>query len=268
MADAAGRVGMGHVARCTAVASALRERGAEVRCLGFEAEEPRELDGLVWEPIAEAVEADGLLLLDSYSDRRGEFAPDAVFLDEGRPPAGARLVIGPSGLAPPEYACLRRPYWTPPRREAGAQVRRVLVSTGAATPAATLAGEVAAALPDAEVRVTGDEDAVGAEAIGTPPALRDELEACDLAVTGAGQTMLEALAVGRPVVAVITADNQLAQARSVEDVVVLAEDDAWARVAELAADRERRLDLARRAREAVDGRGAHRVAEALLSLLE
>ena len=94
------------------------------------------------------------------------------------------------------------------------------------------------------------------------------MEACDLAVTGAGQTMLEALATGRPAVAVITADNQRAQARAVEDVVVLAEDDAWAKVAELAADRERRLDLAVRAREAVDGRGAHRVAEALLALVE
>ena len=268
MADAAGRVGMGHLSRCTAVAAALGERGAEVRCLGFEADEPLELDGVPWEPVAEPVTAEGLLLLDSYSERRDEFAPDAVFLDEGGPPAGAKLVIGPEGLAPPEYACLRRPYWTPPRREAGAEVRRVLVSTGAATPAATLAGEVAAALPGAQVRVTGNEDTVGVETIGTPPTLRDELEACDLAVTGAGQTMLEALATGRPVVAVITADNQRAQARAVEDVVVPAEDDAWAKVAELAADHERRLDLAGRAREAVDGRGAHRVADALLALVE
>ena len=144
----------------------------------------------------------------------------------------------------------------------------MLVSTGAATPAATLAGEVAAALPAARVRVTGGEDAVGAEAIGTLPTLRGELEACDLAVTGAGQTMLEALATARPVVAVITADNQRAQAASVEDVVVLAEDDAWARVAELAADPVRRRDLAGSAREAVDGRGAHRVADELLALIE
>jgi spore coat polysaccharide biosynthesis predicted glycosyltransferase SpsG len=243
---------MGHLSRCTAVADALRERGVDVRCLGFGAEEPRELDGIRWEPVDEPVAAD---LIDSYSDRRDEFGARAAFVDEGEPPPGAKLVLGPGGLAAPRYACLRRPYWQPPQRQPGEEVRRVLVSTGAATPAAALAGEVAAALPQAEVR-----DPVGL------PTLRDELEACDLAVTGAGQTMLEALATGRPVVAVVTATNQLGQAEAVSEAVVLAERDAAAEVAELAADPERRRTLAARARELVDGQGAHRVAEALLQL--
>ncbi|HLM27100.1 MAG TPA: hypothetical protein VK304_09045 [Thermoleophilaceae bacterium] len=265
MADAAGHVGMGHLARCTAVASALAERGAQVRCLGFGAERPREIDGVAWEPIAEPVSAGGLLLLDSYSDRRDEFAAQAVFVDEEEPPPGAQLVIGPRGLAPPRYACLRRAYWTPPVREAGQEVRRVLVSTGAATAAGPLAREVAAALPTAEVRMTGSEDAPGVTAIGTPETLREELEACDLAVTGAGQTMLEALATERPVVAVVTAPNQRGQAEALSGAALVT-DDGPAAAAALARDRERRRDLASQGRATVDGQGAHRVAEALLEL--
>jgi spore coat polysaccharide biosynthesis predicted glycosyltransferase SpsG len=266
VADAGGHVGMGHLARCTAVACALGERGVAVRCLAFGAEAPLELDGVSWEPITEPVTAEGLLLLDSYSDRRDEFAAEAVFVDEGEPPAGARLVIGSAGLAPPRHACLRRPYWTAPERRAGDEVRRVLVSCGAATPAVRVATAVAEAVPAAEVRVTGSEDAPGVEAIGTPSTLRGELEACDLAVTAAGQTMLEALATARPVVAVVTASNQRTQAAAAGDVAVITEAPGEA-AAELAADRERRLHLARRAGELVDGRGAHRVAEALLGLV-
>jgi spore coat polysaccharide biosynthesis predicted glycosyltransferase SpsG len=253
---------MGHVARCTAVACALGERGAAVRCLGFDAEDPFELDGIAWEPLAAPEPAD---LVDSYLRDPAEFGARAAFVDEGEPSPGVELVIGPRGLAPPLYACLRRPYWTPPERPAGEEVRRVLVSTGMATPAAPLADAVAEALPEAEVRVTGS---LGqrATAIGTPDTLRPELEAVDLVVCGAGQTMLEALATARPVVAVVTADNQRAQAETVEASVVLAGAlEAPSAAAALAADPERRRLLATRT---VDGQGAHRVAEALLAALE
>ncbi len=252
MADAAGHVGMGHVARCTAVACALGERGVEVKCLGFGAEEAFELDGVSWVPLAEPVPAD---LVDSYLRTPGEFGAWAAFADEGDPPPGAKLVIGPVGLAPPKYACLRRAYWTPPGRAAGDEVGRVVVSLGAATSAASLADRVGAALPEAEVRRPHGL-----------PTLRGELEAADLVVCAAGQTMLEALATARPVVAVVTAENQRAQADALAGAVVLAEaEDAPAAAAGLAADHERRRRLAV---PAVDGQGAHRVAEALLAALE
>ena len=265
MADAAGRVGMGHVARCTAVACALGERGAEVSCLGFGAEEAFELDGVSWQPLAEPVPAD---LVDSYLRDPAEFGAWAAFVDEGDAPAGVRVVIGPGGLAPPEHACLRRPYWSPPERGPGAEVRRVLVSTGMATPAAPLADAVAGALPEAEVRVTGGEGRQ-ATPIGTPGTLRPELEAADLVVCGAGQTMLEALATARPVVAVVTAGNQRLQAEAVEGAALVTDaGQAPAEAARLAGDADRRAELSRRAAQAVDGRGAHRVADALLGALE
>ena len=266
MADAAGHVGMGHVARCTAVACALAERGTEVRCLGFGAEAAFELDGVGWEPLAEPVPAD---LVDSYLRGPDEFGAPAAFVDEGEPPAGVRLVIGPGGLAPPEYACLRRPYWTAPERPPGDEVRHVLVSTGMATPAAALAGEVAARLPEAQVRVTGNEAPPGVVSVGTVATLRPELEAADLVVSGAGQTMLEALATTRPVVAVVVAGNQRAQAEAVRGAALVCDSaSAPQATAELAGDAARRAELSAHAAELVDGRGAHRVAGALLDLLE
>jgi hypothetical protein len=255
VADAAGHVGMGHVARCTGVACALGERGTEVRCLGFEGEEAFELDGVTWEPLSEPTPAD---LVDSYLCHPGEFGAWAAFVDEGDAPAGVRVVIGPDGLAPPKYACLRRPYWAPPERAAGVEVGRVVVTLGAATSAAALADRVEAVLPGAAVRRP--------HGLTT---LRGELEAADLVVCGAGQTMLEALATARPVVAVVTAENQRAQAEAVEGAALVADAHGAPQVAaELAADRDRRARLTKRAGEAVDGRGAHRVADALLAALE
>jgi hypothetical protein len=138
-----------------------------------------------------------------------------------------------------------------------------------ATPAAALAGEVAAVLPDAEVRVTGDEAPPGVVAVGTVPTLRPELEAADLVVSGAGQTMLEALATARPVVAVVVAGNQRAQAEAVKGAALVCDaEGAPDATAGLAGDAGRRAELSARAAELVDGQGAHRVAGALLDALQ
>jgi hypothetical protein len=246
---------MGHVSRCTAVACALGERGTDVRCLGFEAEEAFELDGVSWEPLAEPVSAD---LVDSYLREPEEFGAWAAFVDEREPPAGVRVVIGPAGLAPPKYACLRRPYWSPPERAAGDRVGRVVVTLGAATSAASLADRVEAALPGAAVRRPHGL-----------PTLRSELEAADLVVCGAGQTMLEALATARPVVAVVMEENQRLQAEAVEGAALVTDAaQAPGEAARLASDADRRATLSERAARAVDGRGAHRVADALRAALE
>jgi len=161
-----------------------------------------------------------------------------------------------------------------PRREPAGVVGAVLVSTGAGAAGAPfsateVAAAVARALPDVTVRVTGSQDAPGVEAIGSPSSLREHFEAVDLAVTAAGQTMLEALATGRPVVAAVTAENQRLQAALSAEVAAVVDaptpEAVASAAAALARDVERRTSLARGAREAIDGRGAHRVAEALVA---
>jgi len=289
VADAGAHVGMGHLARCSAVAAALGERGVQVRCLGWGANGEREVDGVRWRPLDDPADRGSpgeLLLIDSYAPERDELAggdaPLAAFHDGGEPPPGVALVIG-AGEAPPgvarltglEHACLRRPYWRSAQREPAAEVGEVLVTTGAGArgapfAAVDVAAAVARALPGVSVHVTGGDAAPGVEAIGTPPSLDGHLEAADLAVTAAGQTMLEALATGRPVVAAVTAENQRLQAAQAAEVAEIVEGARPEKLADaaaaLAGDADRRSSLGRRAGEAVDGCGAHRVADALLAV--
>ena len=166
------------------------------------------------------------LVVDAYGDLRARLiegrgnAALAVFEDLGRAPDSARLVIAPAGahggphqsvLSGLEHACLRRAYWDTVKLVQGAEVTRMLVSVGAAPPpnlAAEVAEELAAAVPTARIRLVGPAAPAGVEATGSVTSLHEELSAADLVVTAAGQTLLEALALGRPVVTFPVADNQ------------------------------------------------------------
>ena len=100
------------------------------------------------------------------------------------------------------------------------------------------------------------------------------LQTSDLVIGGGGVSLLERLACGVPSVTLVCADNQWPQARAAAAVGAtrllgdLRTCDALALsaiVEELRSDRAGRLALSRNARTAVDGRGAERLAEALLT---
>jgi spore coat polysaccharide biosynthesis predicted glycosyltransferase SpsG len=74
--------------------------------------------------------------------------------------------------------------------------------------------------------------------------------------------------VGRPTVAIITAENQrrYVEGAAAERALVMAQiEDAAAATASLARDTQRRRALSAAATRLVDGRGATRVAEALVA---
>jgi spore coat polysaccharide biosynthesis predicted glycosyltransferase SpsG len=213
--------------------------------------------------------------------------PVAAFWDAGEPPEADLLVSlaleipeARRGVSGPEYACLGRDYWRRPRRRRGEAVERVLVSTGGAdrTDAAYVLSEAArSSLPDAEVvLVRGPDSAAqtppGVEALDSPSSLREPLLSADLVLTAAGQTMLEALASGAPCVAVSVAANQrpglelLARMGAVEAAELGDEADLRRTIAKVCADAAGRAELSARGMECVDGRGAHRVAEAITQL--
>ena len=210
-------------------------------------------------------------------------------LDEGEPPPGADLVIGlppwkdPDGgraLTGLSYACLQDEYWSPAPRGIAKDARGVLVTTGAADRGgvgASLADAVAKRDPSLAVTlVAGHEHVPEPESdvavLRGPASLHDALAETDIVVTAAGQTMLEALALGTPAVAIVTASNQLPGARLVAErelalVLERPEPDAVLdALTRLAEDRALRVRLAERAQEAVDGDGARRVAHALAEL--
>jgi UDP-2,4-diacetamido-2,4,6-trideoxy-beta-L-altropyranose hydrolase len=291
VADAAPAAGRGHVSRCTGLVSALEARGVEVTPLALGPDRPFRCDDIAWEPFDEGrVEAE-VLVLDVYgpppqAPPLRALSPLAVFHDFGAPSETADLVIsvaggdGPAGrwLTGPRFACLRRAYWSPPPRAIREAADRILVSagSGAGDWTARLAQAARSACPHARVEAVTAEGASlpeGVTAVAGTDSLADHLEAADLVLCAAGQTMLEALAMGAPCLAVPVVENQRAQASALGglDAVVFVEPDHPEQlepaVAALAADAPRRRRLAAAAQWAIDGRGAQRVATAVEDLM-
>jgi UDP-2,4-diacetamido-2,4,6-trideoxy-beta-L-altropyranose hydrolase len=109
-----------------------------------------------------------------------------------------------------------------------------------------------------------------------PTDLRDLMLFCDLAVTGGGQTTYELAATGTPAVAIRMAENQTLNLEGLAARGALrwtgdAQDpglrDALARtVTQLASDLAEREAMSRAARGLIDGKGADRVAQAIVEL--
>jgi|SRR3989454_827136 len=107
-----------------------------------------------------------------------------------------------------------------------------------------------------------------------PPKIRDLMLACDLAITGGGQTTYELAATGTPAVAIRLADNQsgnlrgLSARRTLEWTGDVHDGDLENRVVGalqgLAENPDKRAKMSRAGRVLVDGGGAGRVAHAVL----
>ncbi len=113
------------------------------------------------------------------------------------------------------------------------------------------------------------------EIVGPLPTLATEMQEADVAITAGGTTCLELLCAGVPALVWAVAENQAPVARELSRRGLM-ENLGWrsdvtaARIAtaltQLCLDVEKRRDVARRQREAVDGRGKDRAMERLLSL--
>lgn len=257
LADGGPEAGLGHVSRATGLTAALRERGVEV-------------DAQVLEPTdhVQSLEAADVVVLDSYRVQPEDLsttAPVVAFHDAGDPPDGAALVVDGARF---EHACLKPAFWNLPARELSDAVELVVVSTGGGGAWADYPGHVRRALPHATVvAVRGPyaegDPPDGVEVLEAPESLAEVLLKADIAVVGAGQTMLEAAAAGTPTVSVVLVDNQRRQAERLAalEAVVLADPRSLApEVAALSSDPEWRHRLSVHAQAAIDGQGARRVA--------
>lgn len=269
--------GLGHRHRLQALGTSLERRGIAVALVPLEApvRAPR-------------------VVIDSYrvrADDQGSVDSDlTVAFDDLRRDLAVDLVVDPSpGTAACAHGSARRvlagadyavidPRVTELARAALTEgTARVLVSFGAADRdglAAATAAEVARSLPDTAVLLPvgpwwdGPVPA-GVHARHVVDGLAPDLATSDLVVTAGGVTLLEALALGRPTVVVVTAENQRIAAEHVASAgaAVLSTADAAARDAvALATDPARRRALSKRAAELIDGRGADRVAAAIVEL--
>ena len=278
VADAAPAVGMGHVSRCSALAAALT---GPVRCLAFEAPGAFERDGVSWTPWTgeiDELEAD-VAVIDGYRFDPTQLAarlPVALFHDGGEVPPGVALVIAPIArgdgwLNGFEYACLRREFWEQAPHTGGAGV---LVTTGAGSEGDELAESVAVALATPPTVVRGPASHLrapaGAIVLDAPPSLRAPLRAADVVIATGGQTSLEAAACGTPAVLLALDRAQAEQAQRLARAgaaLLAATPEAAARAAQdLLADPDQRARMSEAGQQAVDGRGAHRVARRVEAL--
>lgn len=294
VADAGERIGLGHVARLSAIAWALRCRGIEVSCNAYGCSERFELDGLEWQPTdgSELTDTRGAgIVLDSYTLPPDLFASAAdsnllfVVSDDDATTEYATLRISahePESrdrdrrhLSGFRYACLRTPFWgVSAGRTLAPKVSKVLITTGSMDLGSMTAELVSVAkrqLPDAELTVV-----VGpfAQSMGisdvrelpAPPCLLQPLLETDLVITAGGQTALEAAATGTPALALPIVENQRRQTARLSELgaVVMVEpadnEQLRSAIETLATSDTRRRELSVRGQATIDGYGALRVA--------
>jgi spore coat polysaccharide biosynthesis predicted glycosyltransferase SpsG len=267
--------GMGHRRRMEALASALAHSGMGVEC--------RRADG--------PLEGD-VVVVDSYRRRADDADVDARFVaavDDLCRDLGVHLVVDPTPGA--DVAVHRRarrvlagaPFALVTGGKVGRAVtappQHVLVTTGAADERGTghdVALDLATLGRGLAIRlVTGPWGCIdvptGVEGVQAMDGLDEQLEWADIVVTAGGVTMLEAMRAGRAVVALVTADNQrraVDGAAAAGAVIRSDVDTAAADVARLLDDSSAVHRLGAAATDLIDGRGAERVASALIEMID
>lgn len=204
-----------------------------------------------------------------------------VFADEERYRStyrgtATRLMLGP------RYAPLREEFAKRRKAPFGGSVTDVLVTSGSTNPSCILerlSGLCLAGTDDARIHVVVGPKADFLEVsskrviVHRGESMVDLMALCQMAVAAAGVTLLELAAMGIPTLAVGVVDNQYQDIGAYEGMGLglgcyAADDDAsiTSKIVRLFNDGDLRIDFARRCADAVDGRGAERIASAVLDI--
>jgi len=245
-----------------------------------------------WQPGAQPAEpAPDLLLLDTYD--RAEWQRITAlahrrlvaFEDALPDPTAADVVIAPENGSEPSgqvlaglsFACLRRPFWDIGPRQVQDTPQRVLITTGGGDLGGLgrrIAERLRESFPSTELELVwgpgfGGEPPAAVTVLDRPASLLEPLLRADAVVCAGGQTMLEAAATGAPALVLEGAPNQRAQIASLaarDAIMPVGEEEVPAALERLLGSASLRRQLSGRAQEAVDGRGALRIATELEAL--
>jgi UDP-2,4-diacetamido-2,4,6-trideoxy-beta-L-altropyranose hydrolase len=194
-------------------------------------------------------------------------------------------------LLGPSFVPLGPDFWTAAPRRAGEPADRIILTFGGGDPRHLSTRLFSALIRELRrVRVTcltgpffdnhDDLHAAARHAQGraivvqSPASMADLFRAADVAISGGGQTVYELAAVGTPAVVIVMAENQRRQVEALakQGIVRVAGDAdepgvvdrAIALASRLLDDPEARRRMIERGQELVDGRGALRIARALI----
>lgn len=195
-------------------------------------------------------------------------------------------------LLGPKYSLLRKEFSNEPIRQHKAGIERVLITLGGSDNAglsADIIPWVRETLPGATMdvvmgaffnRATRDKirdlirEDPGIHPHENPPHMRELMLACDVAITGGGQTTLELAATGTPGLALRVADNQTSNLRGLSAKGALRwigdskdinlKEKLMSALRDLAKNRETRGEMSGAGRQLVDGAGTERVARTIL----
>ncbi len=269
--------GLGHRHRCEAIAK-------ELKSLGFQPVVVTSGRGVMAAPI---------VVVDSYrfrADDRHCFVPGYVIaIDDLERDLAVDIAVLPApGATGSAYRNARRvlagarysivdPSLVPARNLA-TRTPRVLVTMGASDTGgigARIASECALALPGAEIRLVigpwGDQSTPSkVTPVFVSNGLAEELNCATVAVTAGGVTLLEAMALGCPTVAIATAPNQRSNVDAAANAGAVRAADvstAAAITADLMGDESAQVQLSQAGSDLIDAKGASRVAEAIAQLV-
>ena len=196
-------------------------------------------------------------------------------------------------LLGPRYALLHPEFWDTPPRTVQQTSGNVLVTLGGADPH-NLMPMLLSVLDDlpgeftvtaivgpffknrTEIQATANGCRRPVRLIRSPDSIRDLMLQADLAISAGGQTLYELAAAGTPTVAVQVADNQVASMRALvaEGVVYTGGCVGEARLRDrvreavkmLLADKDTRARMIAAGQRLLDGQGARRIAEVMVSV--
>ncbi|MGE4399592.1 MAG: UDP-4-amino-4,6-dideoxy-N-acetyl-beta-L-altrosamine N-acetyltransferase [Campylobacterales bacterium] len=204
--EAGGSYGYGHLSRCGAILDGFSAFGfsAELFCRG---------EGRAdWERDGAAFDGYDIVVIDSYTaaidayDRASQKAKVCVWLDDF-----CRLNY-PKGIVHncADMPILRKEFWNVAKKDIQKSVQNVFINLGSAPLDFDFESKAKEAFgEDINIIKLHNADAIG---------VRDAMQKADVAVSAAGQTLLELASMGVPSVAVITAQNQISNAAKLENI--------------------------------------------------
>lgn len=206
--------GLGHLRRSSILAKAFQAAGDEVTFLLRKKQEHPWLQGLATQSLSQH-QAD-IAIIDSYqNDIQKHITAKlyACFDDFCQKDPNFQVHIGPACSQSPQHQIIAPEFQPHARSTNSPELKNILITLGAFSTMEHIEPLITAiktVIPKAEITVITEEDIQipNTKTLSLPPSMGELFQACDLAISSAGQTLFELAATGTPTIAICHTENQ------------------------------------------------------------